>query len=111
MEWQVAWGKWEASCSTKEGSLVSCTAHTTDEGVMVRGPSVNGMQHNVRDAMRGSLALTLRDKNGNLVLDNATCGTAQVEVGGEPWNQGQYWSVSVPMVPQPIRAAINLING
>lgn len=110
MSWNVVWGEWEALCVSRSGSLATVTASTSDEGVVVRGPTADGMQPIVRDAMRGVLRLTLHGKDGSVLLYNVICPTAQVEIGGEPWPDRETWSADVPMLRQPARGVVNLLN-
>jgi hypothetical protein len=60
---------------------------------------------NVRDAAYGTLTVSLRSPDGRIVLNNAVCKTAQVEVGGGLWEET--WTANVKPLSQPLRGAIN----
>ncbi len=111
MEWSVVWGRWEARAESKSGHKAIVSGTTTEEGVVVLGPTALGMTPNVRDAMRGAMAVTLRAPDGSFLLDRETCTTAQVEVGGAPWAVRTPWTAQVPMLRQPLRGTVNLFNG
>lgn len=110
LTWSVAsWGQWEASATARTGHVVSLVAHTTDEGAYVLGPSLEGMVYNVRDAAYGTVELSLTAPDGSKLLENVRCESAQVEVGGGPWDKT--WDCSVKPLSQPMRGIINLGAG
>lgn len=110
LSWSVAgWGRWETSATARTGHVVSVVAHTTDAGARVLGPSLQGMVFNVRDAAYGTAVLSLTAPDGAELLKGARCTSAQVEVGGEPWDG--VWECSVKPLSQPLRGVINLGAG
>lgn len=72
------------------------------------GPCDEGMQYTVRDCARGRLTLTLARPDGSLLLDKVAIEDAQVEVGGEVWEDE--WRADVPKMPWPLRTLINLVD-
>jgi tocopherol cyclase len=110
LSWAVApWGLWEARATARTGHVVEVVAETMDKGAKVLGPSVGGMVYNVRDAAYGALVLSLTAPDGRELLSRATCTSAQVEVGGGPWDAG--WECEVQPLRQPLRGIINLGAG
>lgn len=110
LRWRVAgWGKWEASARARTGHSVRLLAETADEGAMVLGPTVRGMEFNVRDAAYGRMVIDLWGPDGRPILDGARCDVAQVEVGGKVWRSD--WVCDVKPLRQPLRGIINLGAG
>lgn len=103
------WGSWKASARAMTGHSAEIYATTSGKPVAVLGPSRGGMVYNVQDNASGTLRLTLRDEDGRTILEGVKCESAQVEVGGGPWSEG--WNGSVKKMPQPLRGAVNLLNG
>lgn len=107
LSWAVSeWGSWEATATARTGHYVRIRAETIDAGTEVLGPSLDGMVYNVRDAAYGELIVELRSPGGGVLLDNARCTSAQVEVGGGPWDST--WNCDVKPLSQPLRGMINL---
>lgn len=111
MEWDVVWGRWTARAMSKSGYEAVLLASTNEKGVVVLGPTTTGLSPTVRDEMRGSISITLRAPDGSILLDDASCQTAQVEIGGGPWDSRERWKAQVGMLPQPLRGTLNLFNG
>jgi Tocopherol cyclase len=106
LSWAVEkWGRWQTRASTRTGYIISVDAETKDEGCLVLGPSLGGMIPNVRDASYGTVFVSLSAPDGQIILDRATCRTAQVEIGGGPWDKT--WTASVKPLKQPLRGAVN----
>lgn len=109
LQWSVdRWGYWKAWSKSRTGHMVEFEASASEPPVSVLGPSDNGMVFNVRDCARGLLTLTLKDEDGNCILDRVACDNAQVEVGGE-WEDD--WKASVTPMPWPLRSLVNQFNG
>jgi tocopherol cyclase len=107
LSWSVSpWGSWSAQATARTGHVATVTAETADAGTAVLGPSAAGMVYNVRDAAYGTLKLSLRAPDGGALLQDAACASAQVEVGGGPWDAT--WSCEVQPLSQPLRGMINL---
>lgn len=110
LSWTVAgWGRWEASATARTGHVIKLVAETVDKGAKVLGPSMQGMVYNVRDAAYGTAILSLSAPDGTELLSGATCRSAQVEVGGGPWDRT--WKCDVKPLSQPLRGIINLGAG
>jgi tocopherol cyclase len=106
LSWVVQrWGRWQCQASSRTGYIISVDAESSDDGSLVLGPSLGGMIPNVRDAAYGTLTVSLRSPDGRVLLHNAVCKTAQVEVGGGPWEEA--WTANVKPLRQPLRGAIN----
>jgi tocopherol cyclase len=59
---------------------------TTDRpGTMVQTPGNNGLRLDCRDTLQGRLGLTLRTRDGELIVA-ARSNLAGLEVGGGPWS-------------------------
>lgn len=118
MQWDVRWGNWQMKSTSRNGFEVTLAGvcETEDQGVWRLGPTEKGMKFTVRDAMKASLTVTLKDKKGNTVVD-ARSAYAQWEVGSQPWEKVErevdeegVWMTCVKPLPQPVRAVINLFN-
>ncbi|CAN8074357.1 unnamed protein product [Agarophyton chilense] len=109
VKWDVdEWGSWKASAKALAGHEMIIEAYTKEPPVQVLGPSTGGMVFNVRDCSRGELTATLKDKDGEIILDHIKCRNAQVEVGGE-WD-GR-WVAEVPPFACILRYLIHFFNG
>ena len=103
-EWNVArWGNWHVKARSKNGYQVTIQARTEETHVDVLGPSSMGMAFNVRDCTRGVMAVVLKDPAGVVMLD-ARCDNAQVEVGGE-WERD--WIERARAMPFWLRGVVN----
>lgn len=83
-------------------------ATTDNKHVDVLGPSAEGMIYNVRDCVRGCMTLTLARPDGTLLLDGVRIEAAQVENGGEVWEDE--WRAEVCQMPWLIRWAVNFFD-
>lgn len=107
LSWSVSkWGCWQATATSRTGHFVRIHAETIDAGTDVLGPSLDGMIYNVRDAAYGELVVELRAPDGSILLDKVRCSSAQVEIGGGPWDSP--WECSVKPLSQPLRGMINM---
>lgn len=84
--WQIEpWGKWQMQAKNNlyEVELVGTT---TRAGTLLRAPTEKGLIFACKDTIRGSLTLTLRCRNGRILLkaESTNCG---LEVGGIPWEK------------------------
>lgn len=107
IDWRVSWGEWNVSAKSRNGYSVTLTGRCSEAGVYILGPTEHGMAYTMRDTMRGNLHVCLRDVEGNVMVD-AHCPTAQLETGGEPWEEP--WEASVAPMTQPLRAIVNAFN-
>jgi len=112
VNWEVKWGEWSAEAKSCSGYLARVCARTEENGVWVRGPTKNGMIPNVRDAMNGRLTVSLSDPDGNFLLKQVVCSTAQVEIGGDVGDVGDVgdWKANVRRMGKAMRGFVNLID-
>lgn len=107
LSWTVSpWGSWRAHARSLNGYEVELSASTEGPGTLVLGPTRDGMVPNIRDDARGSLDIRLSAPDGTSILRDARSVSAQVEVGGGPWDG--VWTARVPLLGQPLRGAINM---
>lgn len=112
LDWNVRWGTWQMSSTSRTGFHVQLKGTADDQGTYVLGPTDEGMKFTMRDSMRGRLHLKLCDRDGTVIVDAST-SCAQLEIGGEPWDDDEdgTWIASVKQMKQPLRGIINMFNG
>lgn len=110
VDWQVAgWGSWKATSVAQTGHFITFESSTNEPPVDILGPSENGLIYNVRDCSRGYLKFSLKAPDGQYILEDVQCRNAQVEVGGDSWEDD--WVVQVKPMPWALRTLVNWFNG
>lgn len=78
------WGSWKL-WATRDDYTVELSATCDRPGTPLRAPTRDGLVFCCRDTMHGRLTLTLRDRQGQIIVNDSSelCG---LEVGGHHWN-------------------------
>jgi tocopherol cyclase len=84
VHWQIdPWGKWQMQADNGYYQ-VELSGRTALPGAMVQVPTDRGLASCCRDTLNGELHLTLRDRQGHIIVA-ARSLLAGLETGGGPW--------------------------
>ena len=91
ISWRVKpWGEWQIEAINNSNYSVSLSGKTHLPGTFVRTPTEKGLVLNCRDTTKGNLTLKLKQDNKTIV--EASSNLAGLEVGGAPWNSDWVFS-------------------